>query len=243
MNKPDYISKPDWDILVNKYSEKKLNKCLKNNYPYQYLIGNVEFYNSTIKVNKHVLIPRWETEELVNRVVTKLNKSHYTPQKGLDICTGSGCIAISLSKAFKISFNAIDNSSKALKVAKDNIKLNNVSVNIYKLDVLKKDIKGIYDLIVSNPPYVSVNEEVGLETKYEPQKAIFADNDGLVFYEVLLKKIKNNLNNKYFIAMEIGPSLKDRINKIAKDYYPDAKIYFEKDLNDRYRYLFINNIE
>ncbi len=243
MNKPDYISKPDWDILNNKYSEKTLIKYLNNDYPYQYLIGNVEFYNSTIIVNGDVLIPRWETEELVNRVVIKLNEANYKPHKGLDICTGSGCIAISLSKAFNIEFDAIDNSKKALAVAKKNSLTNNANINVIRADVLTDDIKGTYDVIISNPPYVSFDEEVGKETKYEPQSAIFADHKGLLFYEVLLKKIKEHTDNKYFIAMEIGPSLKDDIRKIAEDNYKDSKIYFEKDLNDRDRYLFITNIE
>ena len=243
MNKPDYISAPDWDILLSKYEENQIKEYLDKNYPYQYLIGDVEFYNSTIKVNENVLIPRWETEELVNRVVNKLAKYNYKPTKGLDICTGSGCIAISLSKKYDIIFDAIDISKKALDQAMENVKLNKVKVNFINSNVLNDKISGTYDLIISNPPYVSYDEEVGLETKFEPQNAIFADHKGLAFYEEILKKIRYNLSNKFMIAMEINSNLKDEIENIAKSYFLDATINLEKDLNDRYRYLFITNIE
>ena len=243
MNKPDFISVADWNLLTSNFSEKKIDKCLKRNYPYQYLIGNVDFYNSNIIVNKNVLIPRWETEDLVNRVVTKLIFLDYKPKKGLDICTGSGCIAISLAKQLKISFDAIDVSKKALNVAKKNIKRNSVNISLYKLNVLKHDIKGKYDLVISNPPYVSYNEPVGEETKYEPNIALYAENDGLMFYERILSNIKSNLLDKYFLAFEIGASQKSKLEKIVKKYFPNEAINFEKDFNDKYRYLFITNIE
>lgn len=243
MNKPEYISSPDWDILTSKYSLKELEQYIEKDYPYQYLIGDVEFYNSTIKVNKDVLIPRWETEELVNRVVNKLKTANYIPKKGLDICTGSGCIAISLSKELNSSFDAVDISQKALDLAKENASLNGVDINYIKKDVLNEPIDGKYDLIISNPPYVSYDEEVGKETKYEPDIALYANNNGLQFYEVLLDRIRNNVDSRYLIAMEIGQAQKESINNIAKMYYPNSKIYFEKDLSGRDRYLFITNIE
>ena len=243
MNKPDYISTPDWNILNNKYSEKNLKKYIDKDYPYQYLIGNVDFYNSNIIVNKNVLIPRWETEELVNRIVLKLKDYNYKPTKGLDICTGSGCIATCLAKELNIPFDAIDISSKALKVAKTNIVNNKVNVSLLKKDVLKSNLDGKYDLIVCNPPYVSYDEEVGKETKYEPQNALFANNKGLEFYEVLLKSLSNNLLDKYFIAFEIGASQKKDILELSNKYFKDSNIFIEKDLNNKDRYLFITNIE
>lgn len=240
MNKPDYISKPDWDLLLKKYSIKKINKYLKKNYPYQYLLKDVFFYNSLIKVNKNVLIPRWETEQLVDKIVKRLN---FKINKGLDLCTGSGCIAISLSKELSVYFDAIDISKKALKVAKKNIKMNNATVNLIRKDLLKDNVEGKYDLIVCNPPYISYNEEVGIETKYEPQNALFADHNGLIFYETILKNIRNNLNSKYLIAMEIGASQKKDVINIAKQYFKKANIVIEKDNNNRDRFLFITNCE
>ena len=241
MNKPDYISTPDWNILINKYSEKELKQYIDKDYPYQYLIGDVQFYNSKIIVNKNVLIPRWETEELVNRVIKKL--ANFNPKKGLDICTGSGCIAISLSNALNIPFNAIDISRKAWKVAKKNVVFNHANVKLIQKDILKKTINDKYDLIICNPPYVSYEEEVGKETKYEPQNALFADNRGLLFYQVLLKQLNNNVLEKYFIAFEIGASQKKDVINIAKRYFSNSKITVEKDLNNKDRYLFITNIE
>ncbi|MBQ9834409.1 MAG: peptide chain release factor N(5)-glutamine methyltransferase [Bacilli bacterium] len=242
MNKPDYISYPDWRILKEKYSEKKLAKYFAKNYPYQYLIGNVEFYGYPIIVNKKVLIPRWETEDLVDRIIKKIKKAHLKINKAIDICTGSGCIAVALAKELSISISAVDKSTKALKVAKKNAKLNNTPVTFKKMDVLKEDFNDKYNLIVCNPPYISYDEEVGKETKYEPQKALFAENNGLEFYEHLLKTLPNHVEDKYLIAFEIGMNQKPQLNQLAKKYFPKAKITFEKDLNNRERFLFIKNV-
>ncbi len=243
MNKPDNISVPDWKLLKEKYSDRKLKSYIDKNYPHQYLIGNVDFYNINIIVNKNVLIPRWETEELVNKVVKKINKTKFKPQKGIDICTGSGCIGISLAKELSVSFDAIDCSGKALRVAKKNAKKNNAELSFIKLNILKKKLSGKYDLVVSNPPYVSYEEEVGDETKYEPKISLFANDNGLEFYKRIISTIKDNLREKYFLAFEIGASQKKNLEKIAKKYFKGSNIYFEKDLNGYDRYLFINNIE
>ena len=243
MNKPNYISKPDWDILTKKYSEKKLQKYINKDYPYQYLIGNVEFYHSNIIVNKNVLIPRWETEQLVELVIKRIKKHSLNTNKGLDICTGSGCIAINLAKELNMSFDAIDISSKALKVAKKNIINNKAPVNLFKCNILKDKINNKYSLIVCNPPYVSYDEEVGKETKYEPDIALFAKNDGLEFYEHILKTIKPNLEDKYLLAFEFGCNQKDSLKRISSKYFSDAKIIFEKDYSNKDRFMFITNNE
>ena len=96
MNKPDFISYPDWQMLKNKYPEKKLAKFLLKNYPYQYLLGNVDFYGYSIIVNKNVLIPRWETEDLVERTIKIIKKENLNVKNAIDLCTGSGCIAVAL---------------------------------------------------------------------------------------------------------------------------------------------------
>ena len=241
MNRPDYISKPDWDILTKKYSLKKIQKYLNKSYPYQYLIGDVDFFNSNILVNKNVLIPRWETEQLVELVIKKVKNKEIN--KAVDICTGSGCIAISIAKELKISFDAIDISKKALKVANKNIKKNKVDVQTKRLDILKNKLSGKYSLVVCNPPYVSFDEEVGKETKYEPQEALYADNNGLEFYDAILKNIKQHLEKDYLMAFEIGCNQKDELSKIAKKNFSKSKISFEKDYSDKYRFMFIENSE
>ena len=171
---------------------KEAYKLLKKNYPIQYLIGYVDFYNYKIKVNENVLIPRFETELLIDKSIKYLKKK--VIKKAIDICTGSGCIAITLNKELNISFDACDISNPALTLAKENAKENNANIKFFKIDVLNDHIKEKYDLIVSNPPYVKKDEYTSLETKYEPQIALFANNNGLEFYEAIIKEAKNILN-------------------------------------------------
>lgn len=243
MNRPEYISKPDWELLLEKfhnnldYLEEKLN----SNYPVQYLIGNVDFYGNLIEVNENVLIPRYETELLVEKTIKLLKNNNLINPKILDIGTGSGCIAISLAKTFASEVTAIDISELALEVAAKNAQLNNVNINFIKKDILNENIVGNYDLIVSNPPYVMFNEEVDPKTKYEPQNALFAKNNGLEFYEEIIKKSVNHLNKLGIIAFEIGMRQADAIKNIAKQYYKTAEILIEKDYSNRDRYVFIIN--
>lgn len=242
MNKPDFISYPDWQMLKNKYPEKKLAKFLLKNYPYQYLLGNVDFYGYSIIVNKNVLIPRWETEDLVERTIKIIKKENLNVKNAIDLCTGSGCIAVALSKELNIQLMAVDKSSKALKLAKKNAKLNNANIIFKKCDLLKTNLQGKYNLIICNPPYVSFDEEVGKETKYEPQIALFAKNNGLEFYEHLLKILPKHVEDEYLIAFEIGMNQKKPLIKLVNLYFPNAKIIFEKDYYNRDRFLFIKNI-
>lgn len=236
MNRPDYISFKDWEILNNKYSSKELEEYFNKNYPYQYLIGDVDFCNNKILVNENVLIPRFETEELVFKLINIINKSDHKKNKILDLCTGSGCIIISLAKVLDGEFTAVDVSDTALKLAEKNANLNGVSISFIKQDILKNKIAGEYDVIVSNPPYVKHNESVGESTKYEPQIALFANNEGLEFYSIII----NNYNAKIF-AFEIGCTQKDAVINIAKEKYPQANIYCEKDMSGHERYIFIIN--
>lgn len=238
MNKPDYVSQPDWEILLNKYSEniEELEVKIKEQYPVQYLIGNVDFLGNVIEVNENVLIPRFETELLVEKII-KRNK--LANPKILDIGTGSGCIAISLAKAIPAQVSALDICDKALKVAKNNAKKNNVAISFYKSDILNDSIESMYDMIVSNPPYVKDDEEVDPQTKYEPQKALFAKNNGIEFYEAIIKKSVGHINKIGLIAFEIGCTQGEDIKNIAKQYYPHAEVTIEKDYTNRDRFVFI----
>ena len=243
MNRPDYISLPDWNILIHKYQNNLtfLEEKINQNYPVQYLIGDVEFYGNKIIVNENVLIPRFETELLVENTIKLIKETKVNNFKVLDIGTGSGCIAIAIAKETKTNVTAIDISEKALEVAKNNAKINNVDINFIKKDILNDFIKENYDLIISNPPYIMYGDIIDPKIKYEPQNALFADNNGLIFYEEIIKKSKGHLNKNGVLAFEIGMSQADAIKKFAKKAYPNSIIEVKKDYLDRDRMIFIIN--
>jgi release factor glutamine methyltransferase len=163
-------------------------KRLRTGEPLQYVLGSVEFHGLRLIVDPSVLIPRPETEELVDLVIRSRNEA---PKRILDIGTGSGCIALALKKAFpKAEVCGIDASSEALATAERNAQANSLSVEWARIDVLDRDAKlAPSDLIVSNPPYVPRSEEASLATnvrEYEPHLALFVDNvDPLLFYRVI----------------------------------------------------------
>ena len=216
---------------------KEAEELLKKNYPIQYLIGFVEFYNCQIEVNKNVLIPRYETEYLVEKSINLLKTKNV--KKGIDLCTGSGAIAIALAKNLKINMDACDISIKALEVAKKNALKNKVDINLFKKDILKDKIDGKYDFIISNPPYIKEWEYTSAETKYEPSIALYAKDNGLEFYKKILSFSKEILNPNGIIIFEIGDTLNEEIKKIALDIYPKAIITTEKDYNNFNRFMFI----
>ncbi|GEQ86661.1 release factor glutamine methyltransferase [Patiriisocius marinistellae] len=208
---------------------------LKNNQPIQYIIGHTEFYGLQFNVNEHTLIPRPETEELVEWILTseKENLKIKTEENSkkqisatlpitayiennieiLDIGTGSGCIAISLAKQLPlVSVSALDISKEALKMAEKNAILNKVLVNFMELDVLNAtSFPKRYDVIVSNPPYVRDLEKQMMQEnvlKYEPDGALFvSDEDPLIFYRTIAKLAKTNLKVNGLLYFEINEYL------------------------------------
>ena len=197
-------------------------KRLKQGEPVQYIIGNVNFYGNTLKVTKDVLIPRFETELLVNKTINYIKEYLNKEVKILDIGTGSGAIAITLKKELNCSIDAIDISEKALKLAKKNAKNNKTDINFFKSDVFHA-VKDKYDVIISNPPYISIDEEIeDIVKNNEPHIALFAKNKGLEFYERILKEANKYLNNKALIAFEIGRYQGKEIIEIAKKYFPNS---------------------
>ena len=236
MNKPEYISFKDWDILNSKYSSKELEEYFNKNYPYQYLIGDVLFCDNKILVDKRVLIPRFETEIMTIDVINYIKSLNKDNLKVADLCTGSGCIAISIKKECNVNIDAIDISDDALSLAKENSKLNEADINFIKRDIINDYNNYEYDIIVSNPPYVRLDENVGESTKYEPQIALYANNNGLEFYEQILNKYKA----KYY-AFEIGSMQKDEVINIVKSYYPQANIISKKDYSGFDRFIYVTN--
>ena len=231
--------------LIRKYvSKEKQTEALEklaSGYPVQYIIGNVEFYDTLIKVNEDVLIPRFETEYLVDKTIKYLSHLNINNPNILDIGTGSGCIAIALKKHLNCEIDAIDISEKAILIAKENAANNNVNINFSAKDIHEFNTSKKYDLIISNPPYVPFNSNVDEKIKYEPQNAIYAKDNGLYFYDIILQKIKDNLKDNYLIAFEIGDKEGQDIINIIKKYLPNSYVLLEKDYNNYDRYIFISN--
>lgn len=227
---------------LKKYYNGNLSDALRlldSGIPVQYIVGNVDFYGYNFLVNKNVLIPRFETEELVDRTIKYVQKYFDSSIKIVDLGCGSGCISIVLSKELGITVDAVDISSDALDVARENCVKNNASVNFYLGNMLEP-LHDKYDVIISNPPYISYDEEIDeIVKKNEPSLALYADNDGLYFYEEILKNCKKYLNNKFMIAFEIGYTQGDRIRDFALKYLGDVSVSIEKDLSGRDRFVFI----
>ena len=215
-------------------------KKLKEGKPVQYIVGNVDFYDINLLVNENVLIPRFETETLVEKTIN-YSKMLSNPLDILDIGTGSGAIAITLAKHLNGQITATDISEKALELAKKNAQKNNVQITFKKSDVLN-NVQGQFDIVISNPPYIAKNEQIETLVKNnEPHIALYAEDNGLYFYKEILKNIKPHLKEKNLIAFEIGMTQSKQITNIVKTYFPNAQVITEKDLTGKDRYIFIFN--
>ena len=242
MNKPEFLSFKDWELLKEKYPKtiEEILVKIKSGYPVQYLIGNVYFYNSLINVSENVLIPRPETEYLVEKTIDYVKQRFNHKINIIDLGTGSGCIAIALKKELDSKVSALDISRDALELAKLNALENNVDINFYEKDIAKP-LENMYDIIISNPPYIPKNGYVAENVlKYEPRIALFADEEGIYFYKKIIKNNLSKLNKNGFMAFEIG----DNEDKLLEEFLKEEGITnykFEYDLTNRIRYLFIFN--
>ena len=218
---------------------------IKNNKPVQYLLGSVNFYGYDFYVNEDVLIPRFETEELVQNTIGFIkNKFQKENLKVIDLGSGSGVIGITLKKKIpQLDVTCLDISEKALEVTKENAKRLETDIRVARGDMLN-NITERYDIIISNPPYIKNDEEIeDIVTDNEPHIALYAGIDGLDYYRQILKQAKNNLNDKFLIAFEIGRTQKEEIIEIANKYLQSIKIECKKDMQDNDRMLFITNID
>lgn len=214
-------------------------KLLEEGLPVQYIVGEVDFYGNIFKVNKNVLIPRFETEQLIELTMEYISDKFDGVVDILDIGTGSGCIAITLKKNINCNVDAVDISSDALKVAEYNKKLNDVDINLFKSDMLS-NVSKKYDVIISNPPYIGREEDIqGIVEKNEPHIALYADNDGLYYYEEILKNCKKNLKDNFIIAFEIGKSQGKLVKNLALKYLDNIDVFIKKDLNYLDRFVII----
>ena len=236
------FSRPESEELVkvSKDIEKDYQKLLEG-YPIQYLIGYVDFYGYKINVNENVLIPRYETEYLVEKTINYSKKMFDGKLDILDLGTGSGAISIALGKKLDSDVTGVDISDKALEVARNNALKNNININFIKSDMLE-NVTGKYDIVISNPPYIDAEEKImDSVKKYEPHLALYAEDNGLYFYKNILSNIKPYLKEKFIIAFEIGWWQGNLIEKIAKEYFEDSKVLTLKDLTNRDRYIFVIN--
>ncbi len=220
----------------NTYEEKI--KEIEEGYPIQYLLGNVVFLNVDINVNPYVLIPRFETEYLVEKVLKKIDSFKEKKLQFIDICTGSGCIAIAIAKNTNFDCTGIDISKEALKIANENASKNNVKIQWKTLNILEEELKQNYDIIISNPPYIDRKDTVDRSTMFEPSIALYAEDNGLLFYKKILKRIKNNPK---LIAFEIGENQNESLLNLCNQRFPNAQITCEEDLCKKKRYIFIEH--
>lgn len=222
---------------------KKEVEAIKNNKPLQYVIGKVNFYGSEFIVNEKVLIPRFETEELVENTITKINEMFDNKNiKILDIGCGSGVIGLTLKKFFPESnVTLVDISKEALEVAKENAKRLNLDVEFIDSDIFQ-NVYDIYDVIISNPPYIMDDEEIeDIVKENEPHIALYAGKDGLDCYKKIMQDIKRHINNKYLISFEIGRYQAPSIISMANYFLSKPIVEVKKDLQERDRMIFISS--
>ena len=216
-----------------------VNKVLAG-IPYQYVINSSIFLGNDFYVDSRVLIPRNETEELTLNVIKLIDELNIKTGNVFDICSGSGVIAISIKKKYPdLNVFGSDISKDAIEVSEINNKRLNTNVEFRQGNLFEpfKDLK--VDVLVSNPPYIGIDEEVDeMVLKHEPHLALFA-NPRTKFYEEMFSQIQNNLNDIYLLAFEISPLLVEPLKDITKKYFKDSEIRFEKDMYNNYRYLYI----
>lgn len=196
-------------------------KELKKNKPIQYILGYAEFYNLNFSVNQNTLIPRPETEELVDLIIKDLSsQSKLSSAKIIDLGTGSGCIPIALKKNLPFSeVYGIDISEKALETAIKNAQLNSVEVDFFKLNILdfSDSLSSRYDVIVSNPPYVLSSEILDNRVHdFEPHLALYVeDNDAILFYKKIIDFCSNYLNSNGLLYFELNPQRASEVKNYA----------------------------
>lgn len=237
ISKKDILINPDKDISENKMQEfyDLLNKRILQKMPIQYLTSSAYFMEYKFYVDKNVLIPRPETEILVEQVLNISKKIN--PSRILDIGTGSGCIACVLAKYLQdVSLVACDISEQALNIAKINAKKLEVISNIdFLLSDIFSKVKGAFDIIVSNPPYIPIKEKAAIQPEVirnEPHLALFADDEnGIYFYKKIIEESKAYLRKGGYLAFEIGINQAPLILSILdKEKY--SEVFIIKDYSN-----------
>lgn len=215
-----------------------INKNINEDTPLSHLVGFDYFYDRKFKVTRDVLSPRIETEELIYKVLEHIKKSKKDSFRILDLCTGSGIIAITLKKEIVEKYTEIvasDISEKALSIAIENANNNNANITFIKSDLFD-NISGKFDLIISNPPYISYKDKITIKDSvlnYDPHLALFAEEDGIYFYRKIIENAVHYLSKDGVIFFEIGYDQKEKIFELGKNNNFITTVY--KDINDRDR--------
>jgi release factor glutamine methyltransferase len=211
--------------------------------PVQYVIGQEDFYGYTFMVNEDVLIPRFETEELVSNILTRIEESfpNYDQIDLVDIGTGSGAIALTLKKEeSRLNVIATDISKEAVEVAKKNASNLGVDIEFRVGDMHKPVLDCKFDILVSNPPYIPLDDNVQDVVKdNEPHVALFGGKDGLDYYEIILKNCHSITKEEALIAFEIGWNQANKIKEIANTYIENPYIEVVQDIYGKDRMMFI----
>lgn len=218
--------------LVDKISEENIKKCEEiinrrlNGEPLQYIYGKQDFYSVTVKCDKRALIPRFETEYLVDTAVKELDNT----KKVLDLCTGTGAIAIAVAKSTGAKVYASDISGEALSLAKENAKLNDIDIEFIHSDLFY-EIGDKFDMIISNPPYITEKEmkKLSRDVKAEPAVALFGGRDGLDFYKRIIADAPKHLNKEGRIYLEVGKGQAETVGTMLEESFKAIEIL--KDLD------------
>lgn len=236
MTQEDFIKNPreitdsEKDEIMSIVSRRKMGE------PLQYILGETEFMGLTFKVNELVLIPRQDTETLVETVIKKIKDKKV---RVLDIGTGSGCVGISIAKFCpNAEVTLLDYSEAILEVAAENAKLNGVNVKLEHCDILEEVPEGKFDVIVSNPPYIETDTIFSLDnivTSYEPPEALDGGFDGLMFYRRIAEELAEDImEENSFIAFEIGYNQGETVSEILEDAeFSAVKVIQDLCENDR----------
>ena len=216
-----------------------------NGEPIQYINGKENFFSRDFIVNENVLIPRYETGELVENILYKID-DYFDDYSSIDLCdvgTGSGAIAITLAlEEPKLNVVATDISEEALEVAKANASELDAQVTFYQGDMLEPliDRQQKFDIFVSNPPYIPQDQEIESVVKdNEPHVALFGGNDGLYFYRKIFKDVRHVLKDRALLAFEMGFDQRELMSQAVEQYFPGIPYEIIKDINGKDRMLFI----
>ena len=239
------------DLIINFDKECKdenmaqnLFSRANNDEPLEYLFNKYEYNGMKFYVDKNVLIPRPETEELIQETIGVVRANKLPRENIIDVCTGSGIIAISLKKEFSESdVYGSDISSQAINIAIKNAEDNGLNVNFLTGNILEpvKSLNKKFDILISNPPYVEKIEDIAENVKkFEPLNAIYVEN-GTYFYEEIFKNYKYIMKDKFLIAFEINYDQEDKLTDLIYKYFDEnnSMYRFQKDSFGRTRFLFI----